>query len=71
MRVPVLAAVLAVAACDRGLQETDFRASNEVIAAARSTEFRMCKFGMDMDDSRDQSMLVKCMESRGFRYQPR
>ena len=71
MRVVVLAAVLAVAACDRSLQETDFRAPNAALAAARSTDFRVCKFGMDMNDSRDQSMLVQCMETKGYTYAPR
>ena len=71
MRVTVLAAVLAVAACDRSLQETDFKASNAAVAAARSTEFRVCKFGLDLDDSHDQSRLVQCMESKGYTYAPR
>lgn len=67
----IAALAFAVAACDRGLQETDFKASNAASAAARGSEFRVCKLGLDMRDSYDPPRLVHCMESRGYSYEPR
>lgn len=69
MPARVLAA-LALAACDRGLQETDFKASTTAAAAARSVEFRVCKFGLDMSNAQDPPQAVLCMENRGCRYEP-